>query len=124
MLAGAVAVDPEALDRDALHAVAHGVPQPRFAARRQRAAEHLEARPCHDDRGVALELPAILDAARIGRISTLLLVREAARPAGRCEGTEPLDASAAGAPRHDGDVQVLTDDAIPAGAAAAAILRY
>ncbi len=121
-LAGVIEVNPEALDRDALHAAALGVLEPRFEARRQRAAERLEARLGSADGRVALELPAILDAARIGRVSTLLLAQDGDGVDG--SGGNALDASTAGTLQHGGDVRLLPNGDMPEGVAAAALLRY
>ncbi len=123
-LAGIVEGNPEALERDALHAAALGVLQPHFEARRRRVTDLLRARLGSHDSRVALEIPAILDASQTGRIDTLLLASDSAPPAAGRQNDDPLDASAAGTLRHGGAVEVLPNEEMPAGAAAAAILRY
>lgn len=72
-LIGVVEVDPEALDQDALHGAALGVAQPHFEARRLHEAEQPQARRDGDDSSTAMELPALLEAARASRIQALLL---------------------------------------------------
>jgi len=101
-LAGVVEVNPEALGRNALHLAAHGVLQPRFEALRLRAAEQVAARLGSDDPRVAIEIPAIQEAALGGRISMLLLSADAALPADGSGQEDPLDASAAGTLRTAG----------------------
>lgn len=138
LLAGVVETNPEALDVSALHAAAYDVVRPIFDEVRKRRVERLSALLGSRDAHATLDAGAIVKAAHLGRIETLMLA-EGAELWGRfdeatgrislgdqaaADGKDLLDDVAARVLRHGGAVTILALDEMPKAAPAAAVLRF
>jgi hypothetical protein len=138
LLAGAVEVNPEALDGRALHAAAYAVVRPRFDEDRKRAVERLAALLGSGDSRGTTGAEDVVRAAFAGRVDTLLLAEgvglrgrfdAAAGKVTVCEefavtGEDLLDAAAVQTLGRGGSVYILPREGMPDAALTAAAPRY
>ena len=138
LLAGVVEANPGAMDREALHAAAYAVVQPLLDDDRERAVTHFSGLHGSGDARAAIGIAGIVTMARQGRVDTLLLAKgidrwghldkatgETEVSEGPGAGTVDLpDLAAVLALQQGGSIYMLQPDDMPAGAEAAAVLRY
>jgi hypothetical protein len=137
LLAGVVGANPEAMDGAQLHDAAYAVVRPHLDADRQNALDRFHDLHGSGDPRAATGVEAVLSAAQLGRVDTLLLTEDQAVGGTRPEtgdhvvightpdATErdPLDAAVAKTWQNGGRIHMLTGDAASDNLVGA-ILRY
>lgn len=138
LLAGVVETNPNALDDAALHELAYAKVREQLDRERVEALTSAAELLGRDDQSAKTGIADVVRASHHGRISTLLLPdgepiwgnydRDADRvetgPGFEPSGQDLLGIAAIETLQHGGVVHVVTQDEIPAGTEAVAILRY
>jgi hypothetical protein len=123
-----LADNPDALDERTLHARARELVAPRIATVHDGDLDRLNALLGSADARASLELGAIVQAARDGRVDTLFIAEGETRQGGTGASLSAdetlLDAAAIETLRHRGHVDVMPQDRLPRHRPLAAILRY
>lgn len=135
LLAGVIETNPDSMRNGQLHDAAYAVMRPQLDADRTKALDKFQALQGSGDPRAATGVEAVLSAAQLGRVDTLLLTDEAV---GTGQGTEDelitsqmdgstdgdlVDAAVRQTLQHGGRIHLLSSDAT-SDALVGAILRY
>lgn len=122
LLAGVVGANPEAMTSAQLHDAAYAVLQPQLDADRQKVLDQFQGLRRSGDPRAVIGVEAVLSAAQLGRVDTLLLTEPTDQTLDAAGG-DLMDAAVRQTLQHAGRIHLFSGDQLPY-TPVGAILRY